>query len=136
MVAERRAMLPVVTEIVYVAETVSLCQAEIPQLHIVLVQQSKLAVFIILRIPEPRSVDLELVQVIVFPAEGILDHLMQARQGGLVRYEHPPPDRRADSLQFDPDLPSVPGGHIRVPGLHSFQGLARLSRGQPRLLLP
>lgn len=44
------------------------------------------------------------VQVFVVPAHGELHHLMQLRNRDLLGNQEPPPDRRADPAQTDPQL--------------------------------
>ena len=94
-------MLPGVAEVVLVAEAPD--PLEDPEhrhgLLIQLILGIAIDVGAIGSVPDP-----EIVEVIVPPAKGGLDHEVQLVQANTARHKEAPPDRRVDVSQGDPDL--------------------------------
>ena len=72
------------------------------------------------RLAEVRAVDVEGMQVVVLPAEGLLDHAMEHSQIKGCGHQHPPLDRRTESEQRHLHLEHVTGCSLGHGG--SWQG--------------
>jgi hypothetical protein len=110
-------VLPVITEVVGVAETVACACDQFAESDLALVAEPELAV----GDAELLVAEGEHVHVVVLPAERRLDDLVQLIKAGVCAELQPPPDRRlGDSQQLDLDLhdEAVAGAvlaHRRLP---------------------
>jgi hypothetical protein len=84
---------PQVHEVVVVNEALSRAEPEVGQADMGTVQGVQLS-----------SVDLETMEVYVVPAEGDLEDIVQAGEGGVGADEQAAPDQGADPPQYDPQL--------------------------------
>ena len=100
-------VMPVVTEVVDVDEVDIVAAAEVEQLYLALVIDARVAFELGLHeigIAERQAADLKLVQVVVPPAEGCLDDLMQFTEVERAWHDQAPPDQWLDLLERDPHL--------------------------------
>ena len=99
---------PVVPEVIEIGEVIVHLQ-ELVQAPLFRVEQFVIIIPVILGEAITLAIDLELVQVIVVPVEGPLDHGVQFRQRQRTRHQHATPNNWLNVAQVNPELKDAAG---------------------------